>query len=184
MRRLLLRRKEHYCPIPCLISLTICPQNGGTNCPACRTTATVAMPFRAIQPVLDSLLRFSPQKTRAEREKQQADEVYKLGHSIRVSHTLHTSFPSECHFVDSSLHPEKFRLHLTRREVQTMFILVPTAWRTIHTTGDALTQLRIHQEMLKMPGILMMEFHLVMDTVATGEIPPSVTGLATELDLQ
>src|SRR5258708_4451399 len=102
------------------------------------------MPFRAIQPVLDSLLRFSPHKTRTEREKQQADEVYKLGHSIRVSNTLYASFPSECHFMDSSLHPEKFRLHLTRREVQIMSILVPTAWRTIHTTGDVLSQLQIH----------------------------------------
>lgn len=43
------------------------------------------MPFRALQSVVDSLLRAAPQKARTERERQQADEVYKLGHSIRVS---------------------------------------------------------------------------------------------------
>jgi E3 ubiquitin-protein ligase CHFR len=43
------------------------------------------MPFRAIQPVIDSLLRSAPYKARTEREKQQADEIYKFGRSISVS---------------------------------------------------------------------------------------------------
>ena len=59
-------------------------QNGGTNCPACRGLSTVAMPFRGLQSVIDTLLRAAPYKARTEREKQQADEVYKTGHSLRV----------------------------------------------------------------------------------------------------
>jgi hypothetical protein len=59
-------------------------QNGGTNCPACRGLSTVAMPFRGLQSVIDTLLRAAPYKARTEREKQQADEVYKSGHSLRV----------------------------------------------------------------------------------------------------
>ena len=60
-------------------------QNGGTNCPACRGLSTVAMPFRGLQSVIDTLLRAAPYKARTERERQQADEVYKTGHSLCVS---------------------------------------------------------------------------------------------------
>ena len=42
------------------------------------------MPFRGLQSVIDTLLRAAPYKARTEREKQQADEVYKSGHSLRV----------------------------------------------------------------------------------------------------
>lgn len=73
-------------------------QNGGTNCPACRGVATVAMPFRAIQPLIDTLLRTAPHKARAERERAQADEVYKAGQTIRVRyramHTVNRCFVS------------------------------------------------------------------------------------------
>lgn len=51
------------------------------------------MPFRAIQPTLDSLLRFAPHKMRMERERQQADEVYKSGHTIRVSWNILNMIP-------------------------------------------------------------------------------------------
>lgn len=43
------------------------------------------MPFRAMQPVIDILLRNAPHKVRAPREREQADEIYKAGHSIRVN---------------------------------------------------------------------------------------------------
>ncbi|KAG6910689.1 hypothetical protein DXG01_008733 [Tephrocybe rancida] len=58
--------------------------NGGTNCPACRGLSTVVTPFRALQSVIDTLLRAAPHKARTERERQQADEVYKFGHSMRI----------------------------------------------------------------------------------------------------
>jgi E3 ubiquitin-protein ligase CHFR len=59
-------------------------QNGGTNCPACRGVSTVATPFRALQSLIDLLLRVTPSKARTERERMQADEVYKVGTSMRV----------------------------------------------------------------------------------------------------
>lgn len=66
-------------------------QNGGTNCPACRGPSTVVTPFRALQSIVDALLRAAPHKGRAERERQQADEIYKVGHSIRVrTHAFNT----------------------------------------------------------------------------------------------
>lgn len=65
--------------VDCIVS-----QNGGTNCPACRGQSTTVTPFRALQSVIDSLLRAAPHKARTERERQQADEIYKLGHSMRV----------------------------------------------------------------------------------------------------
>ena len=72
--------------------------------------------------------------------------------------------------MDSSPRPEKCRLHLTLRGVQILSILVPTAAQTTHTTGDALSRLQTHWEMLTMPGISMMEFRLVTGIVAIGEI--------------
>jgi E3 ubiquitin-protein ligase CHFR len=45
------------------------------------------MPFRALQLVVDSLLRHAPHKARTEREREQADEVYKANYTIRVSLT-------------------------------------------------------------------------------------------------
>lgn len=43
-----------------------------------------ATPFRALQGVVDTLVRIAPEKARAERERQQADEVYKAGTNLRV----------------------------------------------------------------------------------------------------
>lgn len=67
-------------------------QNGGTNCPACRGQSTIVSPFRALQTVVDTLLRLAPHKARTEREREQADELYKVGQSLRVC--LSTSFIS------------------------------------------------------------------------------------------
>ncbi|KAG6836142.1 hypothetical protein H0H93_010975 [Arthromyces matolae] len=58
--------------------------NGGTNCPACRGLSTFVTPFRALQSVVDAFVRAAPHKARPERERQQADEVYKAGLSMRI----------------------------------------------------------------------------------------------------
>ena len=146
-------------------------QNGGTNCPACRSLATVAMPFRAIQPVIDRLLQTSPHRTRTERERQQADEVYKTGHSIRVRCLTGEHIAlllKSCHLLSSFLRPEKPRLHLTWRGVPIMYILALTVLQTTNTIGDALSPYQTQYWSLTMPGTSMTEFHLVTHIAATG----------------
>ncbi|KAN0139832.1 hypothetical protein V8E53_002494 [Lactarius tabidus] len=59
-------------------------RNGGTNCPACRSTSTSVSPSRVLQIMVDVLLRADPSRARTDREKQQADEVYKPGLTIRI----------------------------------------------------------------------------------------------------
>ncbi|KAJ8080437.1 hypothetical protein PM082_017270 [Marasmius tenuissimus] len=59
-------------------------RNGGTNCPACRSESSIVSPSRPLQVVIDSLLRAAPHKGRSERERQQADEVYKGNVSMRI----------------------------------------------------------------------------------------------------
>ncbi|CAA7261412.1 unnamed protein product [Cyclocybe aegerita] len=80
-------------------------RHGGTSCPACRGLATVAMPFRALQTVIDSLLRAAPHKARTERERQQADEVYKPGHSIRIPPPREASPPPDMDRSTEYVHP-------------------------------------------------------------------------------
>ncbi|TFK40665.1 hypothetical protein BDQ12DRAFT_679831 [Crucibulum laeve] len=59
-------------------------RNGGANCPACRGVSNALVtPFRGLQAVVDTLLRFAPHKARTDRERQQADEIYKPGQSLR-----------------------------------------------------------------------------------------------------
>ncbi|KAF9071181.1 hypothetical protein BDP27DRAFT_533698 [Rhodocollybia butyracea] len=58
-------------------------RNGGTSCPACRSVSTTASPSRPLQLVLDTLLRSAPHKARAIREREQADEIYKSGTTMR-----------------------------------------------------------------------------------------------------
>lgn len=60
------------------------PQNGGTNCPACRGISSFVTPSRPLQTIVDVLLRAEPSRTRTERERMQADEIYKAGSSMRV----------------------------------------------------------------------------------------------------
>ncbi|PPR01144.1 hypothetical protein CVT26_016045 [Gymnopilus dilepis] len=74
---------------------TLWIRNGGTSCPACRGVAAVAMPFRAMQPVLDLLLRNAPHKERTLREREQADEVYKAGNTIRIPSPREASPPPD-----------------------------------------------------------------------------------------
>ena len=81
----ILIRSELSSSAPPLLLIILLPQNGGTNCPACRGLSTVAMPFRGLQSVINTLLCAAPHKARTERERQQADEIYKAGHSLCVS---------------------------------------------------------------------------------------------------
>jgi hypothetical protein len=68
-----------------LLTTLVLSQNGGTNCPACRSISTNVSPSRVLQVMIDVLLRADPSRARTDREKQQADEVYKPGSSFRVS---------------------------------------------------------------------------------------------------
>ncbi|KAF9464160.1 hypothetical protein BDZ94DRAFT_1257154 [Collybia nuda] len=72
--------QHFFCGSCCVLWI----RNGGTNCPACRGLSTVVAPFRALQGVIDTLLRAAPHKARTERERQQADEIYKTGNIMRI----------------------------------------------------------------------------------------------------
>ncbi|KAF8195478.1 hypothetical protein BJ912DRAFT_143278 [Pholiota molesta] len=93
--------QHFFCGSCCVLWI----RNGGTNCPACRGVATVAMPFRALQPLIDTLLRNSPQKARTEREREQADEVYKNGQSIRIPPPREASPPPDVNRSTEYIHP-------------------------------------------------------------------------------
>ena len=72
-----------------MASIDFCPplistQNGGINCPSCRSPVSSIIPSRAIQSLIDVFLRAVPSKARLPREKEQADEIYAAGQSIRV----------------------------------------------------------------------------------------------------
>ncbi|KAJ7796160.1 hypothetical protein B0H14DRAFT_2916156 [Mycena olivaceomarginata] len=71
--------QHFFCGSCCVLWI----RNGGSNCPHCRGPSTSVTPFRALQSVLDVLLRVAPHKTRSERERQQADDVY-TGTSLRI----------------------------------------------------------------------------------------------------
>ncbi|KAJ7176006.1 hypothetical protein C8R46DRAFT_1080386 [Mycena filopes] len=71
--------QHFFCGSCCVLWI----RNGGTNCPHCRGLSTTVTPFRALQSVLDVLLRAAPHKARTERERQQADEIYG-GTSMRL----------------------------------------------------------------------------------------------------
>ncbi|KAG7088296.1 hypothetical protein E1B28_012306 [Marasmius oreades] len=59
-------------------------RNGGTNCPACRSESAIVSPSRPLQIIIDTLLRAAPRKARSERERQQADDIYRGGISMRI----------------------------------------------------------------------------------------------------
>ncbi|KAF7365036.1 hypothetical protein MVEN_00374700 [Mycena venus] len=71
--------QHFFCGSCCVLWI----RNGGSNCPHCRGVSTSVTPFRALQSVLDVLLRVAPHKARTERERQQADEIY-TGTSMRL----------------------------------------------------------------------------------------------------
>ncbi|TFK27970.1 hypothetical protein FA15DRAFT_103867 [Coprinopsis marcescibilis] len=72
--------QHFFCGSCCVLWI----RNGGTNCPACRGISTAVNPFRALQTVVDTLLRSAPELARTERERQQADDVYRPGLSLRI----------------------------------------------------------------------------------------------------
>ncbi|TDL18151.1 hypothetical protein BD410DRAFT_901052 [Rickenella mellea] len=63
---------------------TLWIRNGGTSCPACRSPSTAVTPSRALQAMVDVLLRAAPHRQRAEGERVQADRVYIAGRSLRI----------------------------------------------------------------------------------------------------
>ncbi|KIK47548.1 hypothetical protein CY34DRAFT_73775 [Suillus luteus UH-Slu-Lm8-n1] len=72
--------QHFFCGSCCVLWI----RNGGTNCPACRGISTIVTPSRPLQSIVDILLRADPSRVRAERERIQADEVYKAGCSMRI----------------------------------------------------------------------------------------------------
>lgn len=93
--------QHFFCGSCCVLWI----RNGGTNCPACRGLSTVAMPFRGLQAVIDTLLRTAPYKARTERERQQADEIYKAGHSLRLPPPREASPPPDVNRSTEYVHP-------------------------------------------------------------------------------
>ncbi|KAI0044421.1 hypothetical protein FA95DRAFT_1497101 [Auriscalpium vulgare] len=72
--------QHYFCGSCCFLWV----RNGGSNCPACRSVSTSVTPSRALQVMVDVLLRADPSRGRTEREKQQADEIYRSGQSFRI----------------------------------------------------------------------------------------------------
>ncbi|KAH7885281.1 hypothetical protein F5I97DRAFT_1810715 [Phlebopus sp. FC_14] len=72
--------QHFFCGSCCVLWI----KNGGTNCPACRGVSNIVTPSRPLQTIIDVLLRSDPTRTRAERERIQADEIYKSGSSMRI----------------------------------------------------------------------------------------------------
>ncbi|KAI6027655.1 hypothetical protein BKA83DRAFT_4232205 [Pisolithus microcarpus] len=72
--------QHFFCGSCCVLWI----KNGGTNCPACRGVSTHVTSSRPLQTMLDVLLRSDPSRTRTERERMQADEVYKPGQPMRI----------------------------------------------------------------------------------------------------
>ncbi|KAF8262265.1 hypothetical protein EI94DRAFT_1780062 [Lactarius quietus] len=72
--------QHYFCGSCCLLWV----RNGGTNCPACRSTSTSVSPSRVLQIMVDVLLRADPSRARTDREKQQADEIYRPGLTFRI----------------------------------------------------------------------------------------------------
>ncbi|KAG9315829.1 hypothetical protein JVU11DRAFT_3478 [Chiua virens] len=72
--------QHFFCGSCCVLWI----KNGGTNCPACRGVSTFVTPSRPLQTIVDVLLRAVPSRARTERERMQADEIYKAGASMRI----------------------------------------------------------------------------------------------------
>ncbi|KAI9573642.1 hypothetical protein HD554DRAFT_911186 [Boletus coccyginus] len=72
--------QHFFCGSCCILWI----KNGGTNCPACRGISNFVTPSRPLQTIVDVLLRAEPSRTRTERERIQADEIYKAGSSMRI----------------------------------------------------------------------------------------------------
>ncbi|KAH9179196.1 hypothetical protein EDB89DRAFT_1925888 [Lactarius sanguifluus] len=72
--------QHYFCGSCCLLWV----RNGGTHCPACRSTSTSVSHSRVLQIMVDVLLRADPSRARTDRERQQADEIYRPGLTFRI----------------------------------------------------------------------------------------------------
>ncbi|KAH0832014.1 hypothetical protein J3R83DRAFT_12919 [Lanmaoa asiatica] len=79
--------QHFFCGSCCVLWI----KNGGTNCPACRGVSSFVTPSRPLQTIVDVLLRAEPSRARTERERMQADEIYKAGSSMRIPSPRETS---------------------------------------------------------------------------------------------
>ncbi|KAI0322011.1 hypothetical protein OF83DRAFT_1050174 [Amylostereum chailletii] len=79
--------QHYFCGSCC----TLWIRNGGTSCPACRALSTSVSPSRVLQVMIDILLRADPSRGRTDREKQQADEIYRPGRALRIPPPRETS---------------------------------------------------------------------------------------------
>ncbi|CAE6516793.1 unnamed protein product [Rhizoctonia solani] len=60
------------------------PNYTRATCPACRAALTSITPSRVVQSLIAALLRVYPERTRTERERAQADEIYTAGREIPI----------------------------------------------------------------------------------------------------
>jgi hypothetical protein len=114
--------------------------------------------------MIDILLRADPSRTRTDREKQQADEVYKPGTSFRVRIYLFSMY------VSYQVGTSRYQLHEKPRQSQrslkvaTMHVPVRTAYPETASVGNAQTQCPTRRRIRNTPGLWMM-VHL-QDTLA------------------
>jgi E3 ubiquitin-protein ligase CHFR len=118
--------------------------------------------------MVDVLLRAAPFYVRAERERKQADEVYKAGTSLNVRHLSTCIAQHFFHSWSRFLFPEK-PLRKPTVKVENLLDLVPIAFLEIPLDGDVLNRSLILLLIHSTHGIWMMEHPQVMSTVETGK---------------
>ncbi|KAF9651611.1 hypothetical protein BDM02DRAFT_3110352 [Thelephora ganbajun] len=72
--------QHSFCGSCCVLWI----KNGGTSCPSCRGLSTSVIPSRALQSMVNVLLRADPSRIRTPSERAQADEIYRPGQSLRI----------------------------------------------------------------------------------------------------
>lgn len=104
--------------------------------------------------MLDALLRNAPQKARTEREREQADVIYKSGTTLRVSVALlqYSSLFISIVINSSHLHEKHLRNPMST-SAQNMLVRVLIVRPTTPTAGVALYQYLIQLSTLNMLGI-------------------------------
>jgi len=134
-------------------------QNGGTNCPACRSISTSVTPSRILQSMIDLLLRADPSKARTDIDKAQADEVYKAGNTLVVNQIFPLSFISLLiHIVNSFLsHNPLVQNRISK--LPTIISLAPV--QPVHLTISMTGNVQILFMILQMA----LNRHLILTTV-------------------
>ncbi|KZV73847.1 hypothetical protein PENSPDRAFT_262427, partial [Peniophora sp. CONT] len=72
---------QHYFCGSCLLQWV---RNGGTSCPACRYISNSVTSSRVLQLMVDILLRHDPTRARTQRERDQADAIYRPNQILRI----------------------------------------------------------------------------------------------------